>query len=252
MLPRAVIKLNSIYNSKQHNFYKLFRKKGKLGSLNRLKLLVLSQLRHAKKLPETAKLIKVLEQQKALLSRPKLRKGYSEAIRSLEGEAVSLLRKEEALLLQIDAKLAGMKPRKRTVLKLSKRQAEQAARLIAAVNSSSLRLKNAVGNRKEVQKAAKILLKHLARLQHTAVYRLVKEDAGRIRNAAKIILKNPREAKIKSVLAGIYLIAPFTFDATGAVVILRYAAKYAHEKSKRLRTSLKAAMDKRRRHIRVF
>lgn len=262
MIPKAI----RLYEKKWHHIYDLFgKKKGKLAmqaSLQGLKMSLLSQIRLLKKLEKAnsgnkllAELRDVLEQQKKNLSRVKITKiiskEYSNSIASMEDEAIHMLKKEQELVSRLEKELPAVK-KKKSVIKLTRKQAAYAAKLIDSVNKSIDGLSKAVGNRNEVQKAGKVLLKQLSRLQHTEVYGFLKEDVDNIKKAAKTILQNPKEAKIKSVLASIYLVAPFTFDATGAVIFLRYAAKYANKKSKELQKKLIAMREKRKPHLRVF
>ncbi|MFA5887806.1 MAG: hypothetical protein WC852_03800 [Candidatus Nanoarchaeia archaeon] len=259
-------KAKAIHKLKWHLFYRIFSKKANRlvmhAVLQRLNLAIASQIRILKKLEKANaekqllnELKKVLGQEKKLLSKAKLTaivsKEYMQTISLIEDEAISLLKKEEYLLSKLENK-NFVKPKKPKMIKLSKKQAEQAAKIIFAINKTIKQAGNAVGNRKEVQKATKLLLKNLARLQHTEVYGFLREDAGNIRKAAKQMLQNPSETKLKHMLASLYLVAPFTFDATGAVVVLRYAAKYANKKSKGLQARIKAVNEKRKRHLRVF
>ncbi|MFH1065597.1 MAG: hypothetical protein V1734_03790 [Nanoarchaeota archaeon] len=257
-------KVKAVHRRKWHLSYRLFGKKTNRlvmhAVLQRLHLAIASQLRMLHRLEKTNgsalnEFKKVLEQQKTLLSKAKLVKiasdKYLQVISSIEEEAISLLKKEEHLLSKMENN-TFVRSKKPQIIKLNKKQAEQAAKIIFAINNTIHQASNAVGNRKEVQKTTKLLLKHLARLQHTAVYGFLKEDAEKIRKTAKQILENPSETKLKHMLASLYLVAPFTFDATGAVIFLRYAAKYAHKKSKGLQAKLKAVHDKRKRHLKLF
>lgn len=261
MIQRAI----RLYEKKWHGIYALFgKKRNNLAlqpSLQKLKLSISSQLRLLKKLEKAnadnlllVELRKVLEQQQRLFSKAKitgiLSKEYSRTISSMEEEAILLLKKEQELVSRLSKELPHTK--KKPVIKLSRKQAAYAAKVISSVNKSIRDLSKAAGNRKEVQKANKMLLKQLARLQHTEVYGFLKEDAHNIKKAAKTILENPGEARLRQMLASIYLVAPFSFDATGAVIFLRYAAKYANRKSKRLQNKIKAMREKRKRHLRVF
>ncbi|HII15414.1 MAG TPA: hypothetical protein HA362_03805 [Nanoarchaeota archaeon] len=261
-----IAKTLRLYERKWHYLYNLFgKKKGRLSlqsSLERLKMSVASQMRLLKKLEKARgqgqlikDLEKALEQQKKLFSRANITdiisKGYAGTISAMEGEAISLLNKEQMLLLKLEKELPSA-GEKRKAFRLGRTQAKQAAKVIFTVNKYIRALSDAVGSRAEVQKAAKLLLKELARLQHTEVYGYVKDDAEKIKQAAKVILANPREAKLRQMLAGIYLVAPFSFDATGAVIFLRYAAKYANAKSKGLQKKIKAIREKRKRHLKIF
>jgi hypothetical protein len=256
----------AIHKRKWHLFYRIFSKKANRlvmhAVLQRLRLAIASQSgilngleKSSEQNPALNELKKVLERQKKLLSKAKLvkiaSKSYMQAISSIEEEAIALLRKEEQLLSKLENK-NFIRPKKPQIIRLNKKQAEQAARIIFAINNTIRQAGNAVGNRKEVQKATKLLLKHLARLQHTEVYGFLREDANKIKTTAKQMLQNPSETKLKHMLASLYLVAPFTFDATGAVVVLRYAAKYANKKSKGLQAKLKAVHDKRKRHLKLF
>ncbi|MDD4878498.1 MAG: hypothetical protein PHO02_05685 [Candidatus Nanoarchaeia archaeon] len=262
MIQKAIM----LYEKKWHHIYSLFgKKRGKIAlqpSLHKLKLYVSAQIRLLKKLEKAnagntllIELREVLEQQKKILSEAKITRiisrDYSSTISSMEEGAILLLKKEQELVSRLEKELPNPK-QKKAVIRLSRNQAAQAAQIITSVNNSISNLSNAIGNRKEVQKANKLLMKQIARLQHTEVYGFLREDAGKIKKAAKAILENPGETKLKHMLASIYLVAPFTFDATGAVIFLRYAAKYANKKSKALQNRIKAIRNKRKRHLRVF
>lgn len=265
MLPKAIPKLKAIYDSKLHHFYRLFHKKGSAmsmkSSLQKLRMSVNRQIRVMRAIekhlirkfpalarnisPALKQIINVLEQEKKLLSAARLsraaRKNYDSILLPVEEELLKLLNREIRLLEKLEKSLPEKKASQR-----------QALKLLRQANENIRRLRNAIGNTKEVQKAGRLLLKHLARLQHTEMYGLIKGDANRVKKEALYIMKHPRETRLKQVFAGIYLAAPFTFDATGAVIALRYAVKFAASRSKNLRNSIKAFRDKRRRQIKVF
>ncbi|MBU2638450.1 MAG: hypothetical protein KJ955_05740 [Nanoarchaeota archaeon] len=261
MLPKAIPKLKSIYDSKLHHFYRLFHKKKSAmsmkSSLQRLRMSVNRQIRVLKaiekhlikKFPALAKnaspalkqVINVLEQEKTILSATKLKKNYDEVLLPVEEKLLNLLHKEIRLLEKLEKSLPGNKAKQKKELKLLKQ-----------VNENIRKLRTAIGNKKEVQKAGRMLLKHLARLQHTEMYEFIKSDALKVKKEVKYVMEYPRETRLKQVFAGIYLVAPFTFDATGALVLLRYVIKYSIGKSRKVALTIKASADKRKRHIKVF
>jgi len=85
---------------------------------------------------------------------------------------------------------------------------------------------------KEAALANQELLFLLNTLQKTEFYDYIKEDVSFIRKKAKIIMQNPRKNRLMYFLTGVYLVSPFTFEATGVVLALRYATKYSVKKVK--------------------
>lgn len=87
---------------------------------------------------------------------------------------------------------------------------------------------------KEAALANQELLFLLNTLQKTEFYDYIKEDVDFIRKKAKYIMQNPKKHKIKYFLTGVYLVSPFTFEATGIILVLRYATKYSVKRVKKV------------------
>ena len=85
---------------------------------------------------------------------------------------------------------------------------------------------------KEAALANQELLFLLNTLQKTEFYDYIKEDVMFIKKKAKIIMQYPRKNKLMYFLTGVYLVSPFTFEATGIILALKYATKYSVKKVK--------------------
>jgi len=79
----------------------------------------------------------------------------------------------------------------------------------------------------KARKEALAILSLINKLKKTELYGYLREDFNIIRNKAVQIAKNPKENKLASVIAGAYIISPGTFELTFAVLMARYATKYA-------------------------
>ncbi len=92
---------------------------------------------------------------------------------------------------------------------------------------------------KEAAMANKELMFLLNALQKTEFYYYIKDDVEFIKKKSMEIMKNPRKNKIKYFLTGIYLVSPFTFEATGVILVLRYATKYSVSKVKNVKNKIR-------------
>lgn len=87
---------------------------------------------------------------------------------------------------------------------------------------------------KEATKANAELMELLGMLQETEIYSYIRSDVDFIKRKAKDIMSNPRENKMAYVFTGIYIVAPFTFEATALLLTLKYTTKYAISKGKKI------------------
>lgn len=93
----------------------------------------------------------------------------------------------------------------------------------------------------KARKEAAEILAIMDKLKNTELYGYLRSDFETVRKKVTIILKNPKEHKLASVLAGAYLIAPGTFELTFAILMARYAGKYAKKRFSKKRFFKKAS-----------
>ena len=79
----------------------------------------------------------------------------------------------------------------------------------------------------KAKKEALEILTIINKLRKTELYGYLHSDFEIIRKRMTQIVKNPKENKLATVLAGAYIIAPGTFELTFAILMARYAGKYA-------------------------
>ncbi|MBU4502912.1 MAG: hypothetical protein KKA79_10030 [Nanoarchaeota archaeon] len=118
---------------------------------------------------------------------------------------------------------------KETSLGLPKEEFEEGKLLVKQAQKTYRELKAAIGNVRKVQTKAKELILINRKLKKTKLYEFIKYDVDVVTGKAKYALNNPKESKLRFVLAGAYIISPGTFELTGIYLIFRYIGKYAKE-----------------------
>ncbi|MFH1455667.1 MAG: hypothetical protein ABIF40_01835 [archaeon] len=86
-----------------------------------------------------------------------------------------------------------------------------------------------------VQKHAQQILHLIEKVQHTLVYEFIEDDINKLKVRIEYVLDNPNESKMTYFLTSIYLVSPGTFELTFIILFIRYSAKYAIAKTKRMR-----------------
>ncbi len=110
--------------------------------------------------------------------------------------------------------------------KISNDEFEKERKLIKQIQKTYRELIRSIGDIKTVQEKAKeiILIHH--KIKKTKLYEFIKEDIDLISDKAKFVLKNPKQSKLKFLLAGAYIISPGTFELTGVYLFLKYITRY--------------------------
>jgi hypothetical protein len=103
---------------------------------------------------------------------------------------------------------------------------EQDERLLRRIHRHYTRLLKNIGNRRQVEKESKITLQLINKLKNVPLYVFIQDDITKIKNTIHKIKKNPKQHKLKYVLASAYMVSPGTFEATGIFLFLRYSWKY--------------------------
>ncbi len=101
------------------------------------------------------------------------------------------------------------------------------------IQSQSKALLGAVGNNALVRKNARELLNLINKLQGTELYTYMHSDIVFIKNQIRDVMKNPNSSKIKTLLAGAYMLAPGSFETTASILLAKNLTKLTVRKIKR-------------------
>lgn len=111
-------------------------------------------------------------------------------------------------------------------VEVPKEEFKQGKMLVAQAQKTYIELIKAVGNVKKVQQKSKELLLIGNKLKKTKLYGFIKYDVDLIIDKSMYMMKNPKESKLKFVLASAYIVSPGTFELTGVYLFFRYMNKY--------------------------
>ncbi len=104
--------------------------------------------------------------------------------------------------------------------------------LLLKLNNEIKKLGKSVDNRRKIILESRQILAIINQLEKTDIYWFVKEDVEKIKKYIKKVNKNPKNKGIVSILTSVYIVAPFTFEATGVVLFFRYMWRYFFKKGK--------------------
>lgn len=195
-------------------------------------------------------LISVLQQEYKLLTEtrlPKLRKNnvllerQAHKFHDMFNKEMRLSRKFDGIVLRHGSTLGIVKG-----YSAKRKEFERTKRLLQLSREAFRQLLRAE-DVKEAARANRELTQLLNMLQRTEMYDYIKNDVEFVRRKAKYIIQHPKEHKLIYFLTGIYLVSPFTFEATGALLTLKYATKYAVSKSRKVGSRLR-----RKRQLKVM
>jgi len=113
---------------------------------------------------------------------------------------------------------------------IPKEEFQEGKLLVKQAQKTYQELVRAVGNVKKVQQKAKELILINRKLKKTKLYEFIKYDVDLVTKKATYALKNPKESRLKFLLAGAYIVSPGTFELTGIYLFFRYIKKYAQSK----------------------
>lgn len=134
---------------------------------------------------------------------------------------------------ELDAQLFAIVSQERRGLAIAKVKAYR--RIAGDIQAQSRALLSSVGNSALVRKNAQELLRIISRLQNTELYTYIHSDIVFIKNQLRDVIKDPRKSKIKTILAGAYLLTPGTFDTTIYILLIKNVTKVTIKKIQRRR-----------------
>lgn len=107
------------------------------------------------------------------------------------------------------------------------------ARQLLAEAQSLLKLfVRSIGNTEAMLLTGRQLLKVLDKVQGTEVYEFIQQDIAAIKRKIRYVMEHPKGSKLAYLFTGIYIVAPGTFELTGAILALRYLTKYTINRSR--------------------
>ncbi|MEA3378329.1 MAG: hypothetical protein U9Q69_01695 [Nanoarchaeota archaeon] len=154
-----------------------------------------------------------------------LRKKYLEFKEMFELE-LELNNKFTSVLYKLNIQLLEFKEKKKDYIKGTK-----------LLKEAQTKFKDFIGvldNKSLVQQKGKELLNILERFRGNIFYQFIQYDISNIQKKVKYVLAHPKESKFTYLFTGIYLVAPGTFELTGAILAVRYVTKYTMNKTKAL------------------
>lgn len=84
----------------------------------------------------------------------------------------------------------------------------------------------ATGNKEKVKEKAREYFLVKTRFEKTRLYCYIKEDMKKIDKKVRYMMRNPKKNKLAYFFAGVYIIAPGTFELTALFLIFKYSGKY--------------------------
>ncbi|MFH0752224.1 MAG: hypothetical protein V1914_01365 [archaeon] len=124
---------------------------------------------------------------------------------------------------ELDAKLFLIASQEKRSLAIAKIKVYRG--IAKDINIRAKTLLSVVGNNTLVRKNAQELLKLLNKLQNTEIYTYIHSDLNFIKNQVREVIKNPNKSKVKTLLAGIYILAPGTFETTAYILLVKNLMK---------------------------
>ncbi len=122
---------------------------------------------------------------------------------------------------------------------IDQNEIKKSVRLILELQQELHKLKEFIGNSELVKKQGEKVLVTIGKIQNTEIYGFVKQDVEYIKIKVEYIVKHPKENKLTYFLTTVYIIAPGTFEMTGAFLFFKYLGKYTINKTKKIKERLK-------------
>ena len=94
--------------------------------------------------------------------------------------------------------------------------------LVKRLNNELKKLKKSIDNRKQLVLESRHILLIISRLEKTEIYWFIREDIEKIKKNIRKLRKNPKNRGLIYFLTSVYIVAPFTFEATGVIMFFRY------------------------------
>ena len=94
--------------------------------------------------------------------------------------------------------------------------------LVKRLNNELKKLKKSIDNRKQLVLESRHILRIISRLEKAEIYWFIREDIEKIKKNIRKLRKNPKNRGLIYFLTSVYIVAPFTFEATGVIMFFRY------------------------------
>ena len=97
--------------------------------------------------------------------------------------------------------------------------------LILRLNNRLRKLKELSNNRKKILLESRQIIFIIKQLEKTDVYWFIHGDVNKVKNYIIKVKKNPKNKGLVNILAGVYIVAPLTFELTGIIMFFRYVLR---------------------------
>jgi len=87
------------------------------------------------------------------------------------------------------------------------------------------KLKELSNNRKKILLESRQIIFIIKQLEKTDVYWFIHGDVNKVKNYIIKVKKNPKNRSLVNILAGVYIVAPLTFELTGIIMFFRYVLR---------------------------
>lgn len=120
-------------------------------------------------------------------------------------------------------------------------QVQKSWRLVLELQREVHVLARAIGDTSLVRTQGEHILALIAQIQKSEIYEFVQQDVEYVKTKVTYVMKHPKENKLAYFLTTVYIIAPGTFELTGAILFFRYFGKYSLSKAKKFKVFRKAS-----------
>ncbi len=132
---------------------------------------------------------------------------------------------------ELDVRLFTVVSQRKEGLIVAKVKAYQ--KIASDIQRHSKALLGAVGNNALVRKNAHEILVLIGKLQGMELYTYMHSDIMFIKNQVKDVMNNPSKSKIKTFLAGAYILTPGSFETTTSILLVKNLTKFTVRKISR-------------------
>jgi hypothetical protein len=119
--------------------------------------------------------------------------------------------------------------------RIDEKEVKGAWKLVVELQEELRNFGSVVGQTELVRKQAKRILFLVSQIQKTEIYGFIGQDVNFVKEKAEYVMKHPKENKLVYFLTAVYIVAPLTFEMTGAILFVKYLGKYTISKAKKLR-----------------
>lgn len=118
---------------------------------------------------------------------------------------------------------------------INEKEVKSELKLLLDLQEELKKLRSSIGNSELVQKHGEKVLVIAKQVQKTEIYGFIEKDVNFIREKVGYVVKHPNENKLIYFLTAVYVVAPLTFEMTGAILFFKYLGKYTISKAKKFR-----------------